>query len=78
MGFMISTKIQLLDKRSVHIGHYIIMQSQMVFMTTNPIIGVIIFAMFWHNVRKQLEISLKPKFELKHCMVGDETHSSKN
>jgi hypothetical protein len=49
----------------------------MVFMTINPIMGVNIFAMFWHNVRKQLKISLKLEFELKHCMVGDETHSSK-
>jgi hypothetical protein len=50
----------------------------MVFMTTNPIMGVVIFAMFWHNVNKQLEIPLKLEFELKHCMVGDETHSPKN
>ncbi len=50
----------------------------MVFMTTNPVMGVIIFAMFWNNVKKQLEISLKLEFELKHCMVGGETHSSKN
>jgi hypothetical protein len=49
----------------------------MVFMTTNPVMGEIILAMFWHDVRKQLEISLKPEFELKHCMVGDETHVPK-
>ncbi len=37
-----------MDKRHVHMD-YIVMQSWMAYITTNPIMGVVILGMFWHS-----------------------------
>ncbi len=49
MGFTMMTKIWLVDKWHVHMDN-IFMKSRMVFTNTNIIMGVVIFAMFWHSV----------------------------
>jgi hypothetical protein len=62
---MTRTKIRLVDKLHVHI-HYIVMKSQMAFRTTNLVMGVIIFAMFWHNAFSSCDTSsmMKQGFQL--------------
>ncbi len=70
IGFTTRTKIWLLNKLHVHI-HYIVMKSWMAFTTTNLVMGVVIFAMFWHNAFSSCGASSMMKQGFQLCMYDN-------